>query len=35
MIWINKKAILQLNEKVLQNPEKQKGDLEGGLNLLF
>lgn len=35
MAWINKKAILQLNEKVLQNPEKQKCDLEGGLNLLI
>lgn len=29
----NKKAIGKLNEKVLQNPEKQTRDLEGGLNL--
>lgn len=32
---IIKKAILQLNEKIVQNPGEQKCDLEGGLHLLF
>lgn len=32
---IIQKGILQLNEKLLQNPRKQKCDLEVGLPLLF